>query len=247
MQRSGSRWYYDMSHDLMVEAGCPKALDIREKYNLDFLTFPRCNLTRLYPWRLRRLDRVGRESNTFLVKSHRPPTFTLRRLLASGRFKAIYIYRDLRDVLLSGLEEGEKMRTTGKTERYFGIWPYRSFARLYTVKGACLWARWQLFTRWRKWTRCPGLLTTRYEDLLADTRGQLRRLADHLELDVSDEQIQRVVDKYRRDKALKGMIEKPKPLNKGVIGRHREVFTPQQLAICQKRLGRCLEEMGYVD
>ena len=79
MQRSGSRWYYDLTRDLMLAAGCADALAIREKYDLqDFLNLPRCNMGRLENSKLRRLDEIGREGNTFLVKTHHRPSPGLR-------------------------------------------------------------------------------------------------------------------------------------------------------------------------
>ena len=41
MQRSGTRWYYNLIHDLMVANGCPRALDVREQYGLSFLGIAR--------------------------------------------------------------------------------------------------------------------------------------------------------------------------------------------------------------
>jgi len=245
MQRSGTRWYFDMCQDLAVAAGWSKSLEMRERHNLDFLTYPRCNLPRLYARYMQRLDEVGRQGENFMVKTHRRPSRALRKLLETGRFKATYIYRDLRDVILSGLEDGAKMRANGELSRFFWIGPYRSFARLHTVKGGIMWVRWQLLPRWEAWMRCPGVLTTRYEDLQRDAAGELRRFASHVGLEVQDSQIQEVVDRYRRDRVERGEIAKPVPLNKGIVGRFAEVWSPEEQALCARRLGRYLERMGY--
>ena len=95
--------------------------------------------------------------------------------------------------------------------------------------------------------RCPGVLVTRYEDLVADTIGQLERLARHLEWNVSDEQIGQVAAKYQRDRVVQGAIEKPRFMNNAVVGRYKEVLSPAEQELCRKRLGRYLERMGYLD
>ncbi len=248
MERSGSRWYYNLTNDLVIAAGYPDAREVREKYGLhSILTTDNCNLPRQEARKLRRLDRVSRETDLFTVKTHRRPSRAMRRRLADGRVKGAYICRDLRDVIVSGLEEGVAKRAGGNLRRILMVGPYRGFARLRTVEGGILWARLQLIPRWKAWMNCQSVLVTRYEDLLADTSGQLRRLADHFELDVSDEQIEGVVDNYRKEKATRSGAEKPAYLNKGVIGRFKEVMSAEEQALCRKRLRRYLDKMGYVD
>ncbi len=247
MQRSGTRWYYNLINDAMVAAGHPTALDVREKHSLDFLSLPRCNLTRLRSRYLKRLDEVSKQNISFVVKTHRRPSPSLAAYLDSGQFKATYIYRDLRDVILSGLERGEKIRANGEARRFYGIGPYRTFARLHTLEGGIIWAKWQLFSRWKAWMRCKGVLLVRYEDLIADTLGQLKRFTEYVDLDLPESDLQEILSNYQRDRAFKGEIKKPKPLEKGIVGRYHEVFSAEQQKMCLDRLGPALKQMGYLD
>ena len=240
MQRSGTRWYYNLTNDLLVAAGHPSARDVRAAYDLDFLRGPHCYMGRPLSWKLRRLSRVERQGVTCVVKTHRRPSHRLRRYLATGRFKATYCFRDLRDVIVSGLDAGASMRRRGATRRYFGIGPYRHFARLYTVKGAISWARWQLVPCWNAWMQCKGVLVTRFEDLLADTHGQLKYLAKYLDLDVSDEQIATIVATYSPDLTARDSF------NRGSVGRYRQVLTLHEQKLCVSSLGRYLKDMGYL-
>ena len=80
---------------------------------------------------------------------------------------------------------------------------------------------------------------------MADTCGQLRRLVDHLELEVSDEVIEQVVAKYRKDDP--GASKKFAFLNKAVIGRYREVMSPEEQALCRSHLAPYLQKMGYIE
>jgi len=224
MQRSGTRWYYNLISDVMVAAGNPTALDVREKYALDFLTLPRCNLSHLRSRYLKRLAEISSQNISIVIKTHNRPSSSLAGYLDSGQFKATYIYRDLRDIILSGLERGEKIRANGEARRFYGIGPYRTFARLHTLEGGIIWAKWQLFSRWKAWMRCKGVLFVRYEDLIADTIGQLKRFADHVDLDLPESKLLEIVDSYQRERAIKGEIKKPKSLEKGIVGRYEEVF-----------------------
>ena len=250
MQKSGTGWYWNMTNELLMAAGHPDAREIREKYQLQsVLTKPNCNVPKLRDEAIMTLDRTGQEGITFVVKTHRRPSKLVRKLIAQGRFKATYIYRDLRDVIVSALERGRVMRETGQLHgRHFYIGPQKSFAKYHTVRGAILWARFRLLPVWKAWANCDGVLMTRYEDLHADTPGQLRRLADYLDLDVSEKQIEVIVAAYDRGR-MKAGVPNARNLhfNKGVTGRFKDVFSEEQQELCRRRLGRYLQMMGYRD
>ena len=247
MERSGTRWYYNLTNDLVIAAGYPDAREVREKYRLhSILTTRNCNLPRQGAGKLKRLERVSGETDLFTIKTHRRPSRAMRRLLAGGRVRAAYICRDLRDVIVSGLEYGARTRAEGNLRRIWLVGPYRGFARLHTVKGGILWARLQLIPRWKAWRSCPSVLITRYEDLMADTCGQLRRLVNHLELEVSDEVIEQVLGRYRKDEQGRSVKKHPF-LNKAVVGRYREVMSLEEQALCRRHLAPYLEKMGYLE
>ncbi len=248
MQKAGTGWYWNMTNELLMAAGHPDAREVRKKYQLQsVLTAANCNLPKLRDEPVMALDRVGQEGITFVVKTHRRPSKLVRKLISQGHFKATYIYRDLRDVIVSALDRGKVMRETGHlSSRHFYIGPQRSFAKYRTVRGAIRWARFRLLPVWKAWAQCDGVLLTRYEDLHADAHGQLRRLAEYLNLEVSDKQIETIVATYDR-----GRMKADSPsarvlhLNKAITGRFREVLNQEQQDLCRRRLGRYLEMMGY--
>ncbi len=250
MQKAGTGWYWNMTNELLMAAGHPDAREIREKHQLQsVLTKPNCNVPKLRDEAIMALDRVGQDGITFVVKTHRRPTKLVRKLITQGRFKATYIYRDLRDVIVSALDRGRVMRETGQLHgRHYFIGPQKSFAKYHTVRGAILWARFRLLPVWKAWAHCDGVLMTRYEDLHADTPGQLQRLADYLDLDVSEKQIETIAAAYDRSR-IKADISRAAylHLNKGVTGRFREVLSQEQQELCRRRLGRYLQMMGYPD
>jgi hypothetical protein len=247
MQKSGTGWYYNMTHDLVVAAGHDDARGIRDKYGLhSILNTRNCNVRGLEDAAMRQLDRISQEGHTFVVKTHLRPTRLVRRLMAEGHLKATYIFRDLRDAVLSCLDRGRVMRETGDLKgRHFLIGPQKSFAKYHTVQGAIRWVQWRLLPVWRAWTEMDGVLVTRYEDVHADTHRELRRLAVFLDLDVSDEQIESIVARYHRDRVSKDQGHTRLHFNKGIVGRYESVMSSEQRELCRKRLGRYLEKMGY--
>lgn len=243
MPKAGSSWYYNITNDLLVAAGQPDSREVQKKYQLEWLSGRNLAFKRLDSRRLKRLEEVSRDGVTFVVKTHRGPSASFVKHLSGGSFTATYIYRDLRDVIVSALEHGKYMRDNEKDRRFFGIGPYRSFGRLYTVEGATLWARWQQVPRWRAWTQLSGVLATRYEDLVNDTLGELKRLAAFLQLDVKEEALLAILNRYDRKRVKpRGRIN----FNKGVISRHREVLSASHQELCIRRLGPALQEMGYL-
>ena len=246
MQKAGTGWYFNMTNDLLVAAGHRDAREVRDQYNLhSILVKKNVALSRLDRSTLKKLERVSQqEGRMFAVKTHRGPSASLRRLMEQGSFAATYIYRDVRDVIVSALERGKVMREKGLDRRYFGIGPYRSFGRLYTVEGATLWGRWQLIPRWRAWTKCNGVLVTRYEDLLANTFAEAKRLSEFLKLNLDEDSVWKVCEKYDRNNAAQGGRLH---FNQGIIGRHHDQLSPRHQELCQRRLGPFLKQMGYLD
>jgi hypothetical protein len=247
MPRSASGYYYRLTEELLLAGGIPVSSTRSLRENLG-MKLP-VKYDRLEWWKLIQIAKVGL-NNTFPIKTHHAPTATLKYFMAKGRFRATYIYRDPRDVIVSALELGKKLREKGNTERYFRIGPYRSFARFYTLEGAIRWVNWQLYPRWKKWTNCRNVLTTKYENLILDKLIELRRLADFLEIKVDDDQLKCIIKKYEPDSSgkIQGDFWRPGRgylLNKGIIGRYKKELSQKEQELCWKHLKTCLTMMGY--
>jgi len=232
MPKSGSAWYYLMTNDLLVAAGHDDACAVRRRYRLDVVLKEqvcRWNGPRLLKPLVLLPHLAGR---TFAIKMHGRPHNLVRLLVGMGAAKATYIYRDPRDAALSAYNHGQRRRVKGQGG---------TFAQLETVESAIDWAS-KRAAAWDKWRRYGRALMVRYEDLIADTVGELQRLAGFLGVDISAEMLESIVQRYQSQNIQQGGALH---FHKGVVGRFRQVMSPEQIALCQERLGDQLIRMGY--
>jgi hypothetical protein len=104
---------------------------------------------------------------------------------------------------------------------------------------------------WRKhklhWLSAPiDTLLIRFEDIKADTEGQLANVMNWLGFEISDEKIriaveQCTIDKLRRKSTHGGN----KFFRKGQIGKGIENFTAAQKSLVIENLAPLLERFGY--
>lgn len=237
--KSGSAWYYNLTNDLLVAGGGHDARMVRDRYELhSIMKFGTCNIQSPTQEKLLRLTSPPLSDYTFAVKTHAPPSEPLLGLLGRGRVKATYIYRDPRDVAVSGLEEGEKLRRKGKL--------HRAVTKLRTMGDAILWSESWLRKSWDRWKDVRGVLRLRYEDLLARPEEELKRLTAFLSLRVGDGDLARIIDNWRPENLAGGRKNAPLHFNKGMAGRFRSVMSPDEQRSCLERWRPILVEMGYL-
>lgn len=237
MQKSGSGWYFNLTNDLLVAAGYQDVRITRQRFHLQsILKHHNCNIGQLTPLKLACVAVPHFYGNTFVVKTHSRPSMSLRFLMSLGIVKATYIYRDLRDVVVSGFEHGQKIREEGETHT-FAEWDSFETA-VFIVK--------RLLPAWEEWIQCDHVLIVRYEDLLAAPINELERLVDFLSLDrrLKYEDLLRITSTYQPDK-LDVSRANHLHFNRGVIGRYREVMSQEQLDLCSEHFGDYLQKMGY--
>jgi sulfotransferase family protein len=88
--------------------------------------------------------------------------------------KGIYIYRDIRDVIVSVARKQEVSASTIIHDEFI-------YKRL---------------TNYTQWTLQPRVLVSRYDDIINNLPTEVRRIAEHLEINVDDRYCKQLADKY---------------------------------------------------
>jgi len=234
MPRAGSGWYYNLTQDLVKASGGVDAKTIRSRYGLKgILTEVNCNMGTLSFYRLLPSLIPTLFEPNYVLKLHagrRPLADSLIRL---GVIKPTYIYRDPRDALLSAYENGQKMSAQGLEN---------AFTPLRTIEDAIKFMEFYVKIA-RDWINLDGALVVKYENLKDDYENEASRLIDFIGADPQDPAIIEVIDRYRSDK--KPQKKSGLHFEKGKIGRHRDIFSKDQLEVCQHLFGDFLLENGY--
>jgi hypothetical protein len=121
--------------------------------------------------------------------------------------RGLYIYRDLRDVIVSILR---------KTNTSFD----KTFVENYL--NTCM-------NQYLKWTGLPGVMVSRYEDFMVDLPGEVEKIASHLNIYLSRSECESIAMDYTLEKQ-KDRIERYKcNLLKKKQGYEEPVFNPYTL------------------
>lgn len=234
MPRAGSGWYYNLTNDLMLAAGCQDARRIRSRYRLQsILTEVNCNIGALTPRRLTAVLVPALLGNTFVIKAHAGPTPFARTLIRRGLLRPAYIYRDPRDAMLSAYENGQRALQNGRPNAFSHLVDFDAALRFM-----------QDYVRISQaWLACDRALHTRYEDLLLNYDQEADRLVGFLKLDGQSPTIQAVVTKYRPEGAARD--QQGGHFVHGKTGRFRKKFTPEQQAALANAFGPYLDQLGY--
>lgn len=239
MRKSGSGWFFNMTNELLQAAGHEDVRQVRHHPSLrTLIKGANCRVGGLKLGKLIRLARFHYKGHTFAVKSHSGPALSLPLFTASGIAKVTYTYRDPRDVILSALEHGAAARKAGMA---FNL------TELKSLEDSIALAKKEI-VKWEQWKQYPHVLMVRYEELVADTIGELHRLVTFLGIDVRDEAIQDIARRYDKQvyaQTTDNPILNNLHLNKGIPGRFREEMTPEARALCEEQLGPQLRQMGY--
>ena len=188
----------------------------------------------------------GIASNWSVVKSHEEHRRFARRI-DEGRALALYAHRDLRDVVFS------LMHKRGMT--------FEAILANGMIH--------QVLANDRYWSRCPGLLIQRYDQLVADPARGVAELAAHLGIAIRYDEAAEVAAEYSFEanrrridalgRALRGRVEDPQclqvydprtllhwnHLRGGRVGDWRTLATPRQVAAMAMIAGDWLVDHGY--
>lgn len=239
MPKAGSAWFHNLTAALVKRSGGSDAFTLLDRYDLGDLARNRnATLARLDTPTLSRLLDLHLDGHRFAVKTHAAPSVALGMLMGQGAARCTYILRDPRDAILSAMEHGAALRGRGGSTS--------PFARLATLEEALdEWAgRWLPISE--LWRALAPVMVVRYEDLHRDPLPILERLAEHVEAALPAADLREVVAANSRATLEADPVRAERMhLNRGVLGRHREVMTLAEQERCLRRLGPSLVSLGY--
>ena len=168
------------------------------------------------------------------------------RLLREAGIPYVVMYRDLRDVAASHYFYVRRTPWHPEYEDYSGLdveAGLRHFARTLLpdfVDWMC---------SWRENRDPEQSIELRYEDLLADTVGEFRRVASHFSLDISPSTIENIVEEHSFENMSGGRTQGEQDsdsfVRKGVAGDWKQHFTPDLKDRFEKHAGQVLTNFGY--
>jgi len=234
MPRAGSGWYYNLTHDLVTATGGQDARLIRRRYHLGrVLTEVNCNIGAFTTPRLLAVLVPALMGNSFVVKAHAAPSPLTLALIRRGWVRAAYIYRDPRDAMLSAFDNGQRALQKGRPNAFSHLTDFdKSVDFMLKYLRIC-----------DDWMACPQVLHTRFESLKDDYDNEAARLVAFLGLDVQDEAVKAVLERYRPEAAR--AQQKGIHFNKGKTGRFREKLNLEQQEVLAEKFGPYLSKMGY--
>ena len=237
LQKSGSGLLFNLTNDLLEEAGQTGIRQLKEEYGLqDLLNYYNCNIGEPNWAGLSRLLPLHFRGHRFVVKTHWGPNRVVRWLMLPGIIRATYVYRDPRDVVLSAVDHGRKLRAEGKTH---------TFAECHSVDDTI-----PIVLEWLKetsgWIRTPGTLSVRYEDLITAPLSIMQNLCVFLGIDparkgVDLKAMYSVYDVQKNHQADSTGLH----WNKGIAGRFRKELSSSDLKRCNRAFRPYLEKLGY--
>ncbi|HEX8312990.1 MAG TPA: sulfotransferase domain-containing protein [Chthoniobacteraceae bacterium] len=178
MPKSGSTYLFHLLNGLVVAAGYPNSMESRKRHTADaWLGRPNNFVDRLSGIPLAKLWLISLKEGRFIVKTHDRLAKSAQLLTRGGGARVVYTYRDPRDCLLSALDYGAKLRERGAADSYFG--------RMHTFDDAFPQVKGWIAT-YNAYRAMPGILTLRYEDMLARPEEAIQRCATYLRLKVDE-------------------------------------------------------------
>lgn len=190
MPKSGSAYFYNIINALLVEAGNKDAGKIRAKHHLDELMKWRNNFVGILSFRkFIRLWLISLREGTFVVKSHAGPSRMVKIANKLGLLKIVYCYRDPRDVLLSAMDHGKKLKASGDDRFFATMVDFDS-----TLPHVQEW-----LDVWKLYAEIPGVLMVKYEDLIDDAVTVTKTIESFLGISISAEKRDDILWSFSKD------------------------------------------------
>jgi hypothetical protein len=233
MQKSGSLWFLNMVNDLLIDGGHQDFRAVRARYRLGWFVRESGHMPVLRLHKAPQILMPHFRGETFAINTHSRPGLTVKGLIKLGIIRAIYLFRDPRDVARSLFEHGEDLRARG-------IRSSTTFDRLQTLEQAIDFTA-KILPIGISWLGVSGVHALRYEALRQDPVHELTHVSRFLGLELPPGSVERIVSKYDASNIRSSEFH----LNKAIVGRWKAVMTQEQIEHCNRSFGEHMERIGY--
>lgn len=170
---------------------------------------------------------------------------TLFDFLAERAFATIYVYRDLRDVVVSDYHH----RAFLNPNRAPAIFAEKSKEELLMADALVQWCgSVKRYPDVGNWIEQSGIPTVRYEDLKSDGPGTFHRALEEMGLVIERALVEQIVADNAfstRSGREPGEEVATSPLRKGIVGDWRNHFTAKNIESFKEAFGQMLIDYGY--
>lgn len=161
MQRSGSTVHYQITKEIVESQNVGQGLGWVEIGQFQ----------QMY-------DSNKNQDRIFVVKTHQYIDLA-SELLQQEQAKAIYIYRDMRDNVVSMMNK-----------RKVSFWRVAVFSEFIPTN----------LNAYYSWSNANNMLISKYEDMVQDLIGEVTKIARFLEIELNEEEVVRIAQKYSINK-----------------------------------------------
>lgn len=222
--RSGSTLQYQITARLVEEAGLGKRLDWAEPEEFPLIR-----------------EQLKRDDSSWKVFKAHTCTDEMIEEFEQGNAMGVYIYRDLRDVVVSHMTKASMdLDTVFKS----------GFVE------ACL-------EHYQRWVQLSRLLVSQYELVVDDIAGEVNRISNHLGITLESDKIQEIANDFSienqkariqefvdmkqigRHRVDPHSLLHSNHISSGKVGRWREELNQKEVWQIEKKAGSWLAEHSY--
>ena len=170
---------------------------------------------------------ISKMKGSFVIKTHLAKSFIQDAIIVNN--KTLFSIRDPRDIILSLLDHSKRSQKNGN--KVFN--DIDDFDKALTLVKA-------LSTNALIWLQDSRIEIFRYEKLISETSGEVKRIAKFLEIDVEDYLVDKIIQEEKENREF-GKNQ----FNKGKNCRFIEEMTTNEIERCNYELENVILDLGY--
>lgn len=181
----------------------------------------------------------------YVFHGHLSPSAEVFDVIAELDIRTVFVYRDLRDVIVSNYFHLTELNPDRAPDWMQGKTKEELF-HADVLREWCVPVK--RYPQIREWEANPGIPTVRYEELKLDTAGAMRRVLSEMSFNVTPGIVEHVVEtaSFERLSGRRPGEEDPSsPQRKGIVGDWRNHFSERNKRALKERYGELLVEFDY--